>query len=160
MPGNMPLAFSFYLIFDLMVLELASPWNWRRRDCCVRQVLLLFFLLLLSYIKKLSNSWLPLNAQVSVWFCLMGHQGVPQCNDHHTGRYWKDGLGCCQGQLVQQVALFFTTAEKPALHIYLFAPIIPLKGSPCGDFGIFFWMISSWTTLNPFSHQTTIHKTS
>lgn len=76
-----------------------------------------------------------------------------------AGQHWKDGLGCCLGQLVQQGALFFRSAERPTLHACLFASVTPLKGSPCGVSGIFFWTISGRTTpLNRFSHQTTVCK--
>lgn len=93
------LAFSFYLIFDLTALELASLWNWRRRDCCVRQDLLL------SYIKNPSNSWLLLSAQVSICLFLLD-SGCTWCKDHHIGHHWMDGLGRWWGQLAQQGALF------------------------------------------------------
>lgn len=81
MYDSVPLAFSFLFNLWLDSVRTCFPVKPEKEGllCASVFAFVLFLSLLLSSIKKLSNSRLLPSARVSVWFCLLVHQGVPQC---------------------------------------------------------------------------------
>lgn len=125
--------------------------------CCVCQILFLFLFLVLSYIKKLSNFWLLGYLCDSVCLSTKVYLTARPPHQSPLEKLFRT-LSRAAGPAGR---LTFTSAETwPS---WLFASVTPLKRSPCGVLGIFFWTILWWTTLgwttNLFSHQTTVCKT-
>lgn len=120
--------------------------------CASGFAFVLFLFLLLSYIKKLSRSWLLGCLSDSV--CLGTKVYLTARPSHQSPlENWFRTLPRAAGPPGRHI---FTSAES--CPSWLFASVTPLKRSPCGVLGIFFWTILGWTT-NLFSHQTTVCRT-
>lgn len=131
-------ALGFFFLFNLWLYSVGTcfPVKLEKEGllcaaCCVCQVLLLFLFLLLSYINSATLGCLDV--------CLIVFSWALRCTSlqgHHTGHHWRNGLGHCQEQLVQQRdLLIFTLAETWLSR--LFASVTPLKRS------LVFWGYSS-----------------
>lgn len=101
-------ALGFFFLFNLCLDSVGTCFTMKLEKegllCVSGFAFVLFLSLLLNYIKKLSDFWLLLSAQVSVCFCLLASD-CTQFKDHHRDHH-KDCFGFWWRQQVQHEALF------------------------------------------------------
>lgn len=83
-------ALGFFFLFNLWLDSVGTCFTMKLEKegllCVSGFAFVLFLYLLLNYIKKPSDFWLLLSAQVSICFCLLASD-CTQFKDHHTGHH-------------------------------------------------------------------------